>query len=222
MLRSACASLLLIAVGGVVAGCGLGDGTGRLDGTLYVRGCSQSNDYGSLAAPTGYSLAPTWFSADPIDSPPYEERLHPVNRIEIRVQTRGTRQEQADVLYVNVADEAPVAAALNQPLPLGPATNVRATLTLNETCQYAEEGNMELDGSITFTAFGSATGAAPPVDFSVEYGDRVAANLAVTVVDRRAITLGGVGSVPPTPVVAGQLTGSFDFIVQPGKAATPF
>jgi hypothetical protein len=206
----------------IAGGCGFGSGVGALDGSLFVRGCSQSNDYGSLSALAGYSLSPTFFEGDPVDSPTYERRFHPVNRINIRVENVGRRSETADVLFVTIADDAPVAAALNTPLPLGPATNVRATLKLNETCRYAE-ADAELDGTITFSAFGGATGGGMvPDNFHISFDDRVAATLKVTVVDRRALTLGGVGPVPTTPAVAGQLTGSFDFIVRPGRTNPQF
>jgi hypothetical protein len=94
-------------------------------------------------------------------------------------------------------------------------------LKLSQTCTYAEAG-IELDGTITFSAFGSATGGTPPPDFHIGFGDRLAATFTTTVVDRRSATLGGVGPVPTEPAVAGTMTGSFDFIVRAGKSGQPF
>jgi hypothetical protein len=207
----------IVAVG--VMGCNRG--TGTLSGELYVRSCSQSNDYGSLNALAGYTMNPDFFEAVPIDSPPWERRFHPINQLNMRMQNDGLHQELADVLHLNIGDVAMVAAVVGQPIALGPATNVRTTLELNQTCRYAEAG-IELDGTITFTAFGAAGSAPLPDNFSINIGDRLAASLSVTVVDRRAVTLGGVGPVPTTPAVAGQLVGSFDFIVQPGPAQPGF
>ncbi len=98
---------------------------------------------------------------------------------------------------------------------------MRATLKLNATCRYAE-ADAELDGTITFSAFGAATGGAVPDGFHISFGDRIAARLTATVVDRRALTLGGVGPVPTTPAVGGQLQGSFDFVVRAGRTNPQF
>jgi hypothetical protein len=217
MIKMMWSRLCVLALVAVSGGCGFGEGTGTLGGTLYVRGCNQDSDFGSLASPAGFNLSPIFFEGDPIDSPAYERLHHPVNHLDIRVQGHGLRENLADVLVVSISDEAPVAAAVGTPLALGPATDVRTSLKLNETCRYAEAG-IELDGTITFSAFGSATkGGAVPANFAVGYNDRVAATLTVDVVDRRAATLGGVGPVSTTPAVAGQLNGSFDFIVRPGR-----
>jgi hypothetical protein len=208
-LRAFAASFVTV----VVMGCN--GGTGTLVGSLYVRSCSQSNDYGSLTALAGYTMNPDYFQAIPVNSPPYERRFHPVNQLNMRMQNDGLHQEYADVLHLNIGDVAMVAAVVGKPIALGPATNVRTTLELNQTCRYAE-AQIELDGTITFTAFGAAGSVPLPDNFTINIGDRLAASLEVTVVDRRAATLGGVGPVPTTPAVAGQLSGSFDFIVQPG------
>ena len=205
----------------IAGGCGFGSGVGALDGSLFIRGCNQADDYGALGALLGYSMNPTYFVGDPVDSPAYERLHNPVNRISIRMQKSALREELADGLIVTIADDAGVAGAVNTALPLGPATNVRATLKLNETCRYAE-ADAELDGTITFSAFGSATGGAVPRDFHISFDDRLAATLQVTVVDRRALTLGGVGPVSTTPAAQGQLTGSFDFVVRAGRKNPPF
>jgi hypothetical protein len=201
------------------AGCGLGDGTGTFAGTLYVRSCTSESDFGASGAPAAYNMNPSFFVADPIDAPTGE--FHPVNRLEMRIQATGNREVEADLLFVNVADDMLVAQALGQPLPLGPATNVRASLALNRTCPQAESGS-ELDGTITFSAFGAAGSGALAPDFHIEFGDRLAATLQVTVVDRRTIALGGVGPVSTVPATSGQLAGGFDFIVHQGKTAQPF
>jgi hypothetical protein len=196
-----------------VAGCGLGDGTGMLSGTLFLRGCTHDYDYGSLAAPADYDMHPSYFVADPVNALASSRPLHPINKVSLRVQPSGNRADETDLLYINVADDAEVAAALDTPIAVGAATTVRATLTLNNTCPSAEV-EPELDGMMTWHAFGSATAVE-----GIQFGDRLAADFSFTVVDRRQIAIGGLGGVPTMPAATGAITGSFDFIVRQGKAA---
>ena len=82
---------------------------------------------------------------------------------------------------------------------------------------------MELDGTITFARFGQATaGAAVPENFAIRFEDPITATFSFDVVDRRALTLGGTGSVPATPETGGHLDGNFDFIVRQGRAAQAY
>jgi hypothetical protein len=201
-----------LALGALLAvGC-VGDGTGTLSGTLFVSGCTQDYDYG----PAGYDMNPTYFVADPINALASDMPLHPINKLEIRMQPTGNRADESDVLFVNVADDAQVAAAMGAALPIGATTNVRVTLTLHQTCPDAES-LPEIDGTITWMSFGSASATE-----GIQFGDRLAATFSGEVVDRRAIALGGTGSVSTAPAVSGHLDGSFDFIVRQGKAAQPF
>ncbi len=210
------ASALLGALCFVVAGCGLGDGTGTLSGTLYLRGCTHDYDYGSLMNPADYNMHPSYFVANPVNALASSEPLHPINKISMRIQPTGNRADEADLLFINVANDADVAGALGTPMPVGAATTVRATLTLNNTCPDAEV-QAELDGMITWTSFGSASATD-----GIQFGDRLAASFTFNVVDRRAIALGGLGGVPVQASAAGALSGSFDFIVRQGKAAQSF
>jgi hypothetical protein len=200
----------------------VGDGTGAVAGTLYLRGCSLTSDFGSLAVPKAYDMRPTFFVADPINVPQFlnngtvDPPLHPVNKVTIRVEPSGKTVEQADLLYIDVADDAQVVAAAGQPMEVGPTTVVRASLTLSETCPDAEVVP-ELDGTLTFTSFGSGD-----VKNGIQFGDRLAADFSFDVVDRRQIALGGVGAVPTDPATAGHIAGNFSFIVRQGKAGQDF
>jgi hypothetical protein len=91
-------------------------------------------------------------------------------------------------------------------------------LNLNATCPSASVG-MELDGTITWTSFGSAAPPNVPTSFDINPDDRLAATFSFDIVDRRALTLGGQGGVPVAPSAAGHVDGSFDFIVREGRAA---
>jgi hypothetical protein len=199
-----------------LAGCGLGDGTGDVSGTLYLRGCTHNYDYGSLAAPATYDMHASYFVANPVNALASSEPLHPVNKLSVRVQPSGNRADEADLLFVNVGDDADVAAMLGQPMTIGPATSVRATLALNQTCPDAEV-QAELVGTMTWTSFGSGKATD-----GIQFGDRLAATFMFTVVDQRQISIGGLGGVPLQPAAAGQISGSFDFIVRQGKAAQSF
>jgi hypothetical protein len=211
-----CAWTMAAALVLACAGCGLGDGTGSLSGTLYLRGCTHDYDFGSLGAPALYDMRPHYFVGDPINALQSSQPLHPVNKLAIRVQPDGKSVEEADALQVRVADDALVADALGQAIAVGPFTNVRASLSVIETCPDAETG-AELDGTITFGAFGSDAAAN-----GIQFGDHVAATFDFDVVDRRAIAIGGVGSVPTTAAAGGHISGSFDFIVRQGKAAQAY
>lgn len=200
----------------LVAGCGLGDGTGSVAGALYLRGCTHDYDYGALGAPAPYNMKPSYFVADPINSLASSEPLHPVNKVTLRVQPSGNRFDEADTLFVDVANDAEVAGAVGVPLAIGPTSNVRATLQLNQTCPSAEV-QAELDGTMTWTAFGSADATN-----GLQFGDRLAANFSFDVVDRRQIAIGGLGGVPVTPSAGGHIDGSFDFMIRQGKAAQSF
>ena len=200
----------------------VGDGTGAAAGTLYLRGCTLTSDFGSLAAPRPYDMHPSFFVADPINVPNFvnngsvEPPLHPVNKVTIRVQPSGKPTEQADLLYFDVADDAQVVAAAGQPMTVGATTVVRASLTLSETCPNAEVVP-ELDGTVTFTRFGEGQ-----VKNGIQFGDTLTATFSFDIIDRRQISIGGVGSVPVEPATAGHLEGNFNFIVRQGIAAQGF
>jgi hypothetical protein len=201
----------------LVGGCAVGEGKGALAGTLFIQSCTSDSSLGRPGAPAVYDMHPTFFVAEPIDDFP---RPMPMNRLAIRMQPTGNRLEEADVLYLNTASVREVAQALGQPIDIGPSTNVRATLQLNATCPD-RAGQAELDGTLTFTNFGQAAVSVPD-DFRINFGDRLTASFVFDVVDRRALTLGGVGSVSPDPSVAGHLEGNFDFIVRQGRAAQSY
>lgn len=200
----------------LTAGCDLGMGVGAAAGDLYLRGCTHQSDFGALGALAPFDLKPDFFVADPVNALASSEPLHPVNKVSVRIQPSGNRIDEADLLFFNVGDDAEVTRALGKPITVGPATNVRASLRLNQTCPSAEV-QPELDGTITFTQFGSGD-----VTDGIRFGDRLAATFSFDVVDRRAVALGGIGSVPPTPAAGGHIAGSFDFIVRQGKAAQGF
>jgi hypothetical protein len=197
----------------LLAGCQIGAGTGQVAGTVYLRSCANDTGLGTLAAPAAYTMNPTFFAAAPtLDF----SRPFPMNRLSIRVQPDGRRIEEADVLLITIASVGQVAAVQGQAISVGPDTNTRASLVLTNSCPQAEV-QMELDGSITFSAFGGAqAGAMPAADFSIDFGDHLAATFSFDIVDRRAIVLGGTAGITTDPTAGGHIDGNFDFIVRQG------
>ena len=199
-----------------VAGCGIGDGTGTVSGTLFLSGCTHDYNYGSLATPAGYDMNPTFFVADPVNALASSQPLHPINKVSIRVQPSGQQQDEADVLFITVANDAEVAAVLGAPMDVTGTSTVRATLTLNDTCPDAEV-EPALVGTMTWQSFGGATATD-----GIQFGDRLTATFAFNVVDQRAIAIGGLGGVPTDPAASGAISGNFDFVVRQGKAAQAY
>lgn len=206
----------------LAGGCALaevGEGVGRVDGSLFVRGCLDGEDYGAAGAPTAYAMNPTFFVVDPVEDSVLKAR--PVNRMQIRVQSTGNLPEEADVLWITIADVAPVAAAFNQVINVDTTSNVRASLPLNRSCRD-REATPQLVGQIVFGEFGKADGSAPPKDFQVRFGESIAAQFNFTVLDKRAQQLGGQGGVPTTPAVAGAIQGDFQMKVVASRSAQAY
>jgi hypothetical protein len=164
-------------------------------------------------------MHPGFFVAQPVDD--FPNKPQPINSVSIRVQPTGLNLNESDVLFIQVANSFDVANQLGQPLPVTADSNVRASLVLNETCPFAEV-QIELDGTLVFSTFGSANQTPVPNDFRIQFEDRLTASFSFQVVDRRASTLGGVGGVSTQPALAGQLAGDFNFVVRQGRAAQAY
>jgi hypothetical protein len=202
------------------AGCSVGVGTGSATGNLWMQQCTDDTALGSQAAPAAFDLHPRYYVALPINDS--RNLLQAMNHLQIRIQSAGNAVEEADLIYITVEDVEQVARALGQNIEVGPATNIRATLGLFRSCPKAPV-QLELDGVINFTQFGVIDPATPvQPGFRLQIGDPLQANFSFAVTDRRAITLGGVGSVTSTPVAGGNLGGNFAFSVTQGRAAQPY
>ena len=86
----------------------VGDGTGAASGPLWIHGCQDGHDLGTIEAPHDYDLLPTFFAGEPIGhiSEP------PVNRLIIRMQRNGNAVQINDMLYVDIPDSFKVAQCL--------------------------------------------------------------------------------------------------------------
>lgn len=195
--------------------------TSDRDCSLYAGLCTSYRDYGSRAAPAAYSMRPQFFVAEQVNDFP---RPQPNHRLLIRIQPTGNQIEHADALIFNVTSVRAVAQQLGAPIPVGPSTNLRASLLLGLTCPAAEvtaelDGAPAVSGGITFSSFGSARPGAPVGDdFHLVFDDRLAARFSFDLVDRRALTLGGSGAVSSEPALAGHIDGDFDFRFARGRS----
>ena len=227
-IASLCGALLSGAIA-LLSACQVGQGTGTVDGTLYIRQCAERSAVGATSVgttysigepgnPAQYSMKPKYFVAEAIDD---FSRLYPMNRLNVRVQSDGARIEQADVLFVSIASVYETALQLGKPVEIGPNSNVRATLSLAQACPMPEV-TPALQGTMTFSVLGSAQAERVPVDFRVTFDDHLAAQFELDVIDIRSATLGGSGSVPVDPAIGGHLSGYFDFIVRQGQSAQAF
>jgi len=196
----------------LLAACKNGSGSATI-ANLHVDPCYQK----SVKDAAVFDLQPDYFVADMVYAS--TDDAHPQNRLTIRVQTSGHRIDEADGLYLSAADSSMIANQLVQ--QIGPTSNLRGTLMLNATCPD-HPVTMELDGTVTFHKFGSASGSGASQDFKIVYGDELSADFDLKITDRRVTTLGGVASVPTDAQVSGELTGNFDFTVQPGRGAQAY
>jgi hypothetical protein len=211
----ACALILAIAS----TGCSVGTGAGAVTGSLWINQCTNELGLGTQAAPAAFDLHASYFVALPIDD---IQMVEPKNALTIRIQSAGNQIEEADMVFINVNSVALVAQQLDQNIVVGPDTNLRATLSLNRTCP-GHTPQLELDGVINFSKFGVTDPATPiPPAFNIKVEDQLSAYFEFDVVDRRALTLGGVGSVSPLPDAGGQLAGFFNMDVARGRQAQPF
>lgn len=107
---AACLPLAIIATGG----CGVGEGTGSVRGTLISDPqtllCNISADY---------DMKPDFFTAQPIDADPIVAPSFPANQLIVRLQQSGARVEDADALLFWIFDSAAVARCLRGASPGG-------------------------------------------------------------------------------------------------------
>ena len=109
---------------------------------------------------------------------------------------------------------------------------VRSSLSLLFTCHNANVVGLAVSGWIDFIDFGTAEqpdlppelrGEIKQEEFTVNFGDRLRANLHVELGDQRVITaIKREDLLIPSPLIGGTLDGSFDFDLERGRAAQPF
>jgi hypothetical protein len=103
---------VVLAGAALVAGCGVGDGTGAAVGTLFVNGCRPAALDGAFP---GYDLKPTFFAGQPIEDicpPPGNCPGERTNRLIIRMQRTGKRVEVDDTIYIDIENSVEVARCI--------------------------------------------------------------------------------------------------------------
>lgn len=96
----------------LLAGCGVGDGTGAAVGTLFVNGCRPVALDGAFP---DYDLKPTFFAGQPIEDicpPPGNCPGERTNRLIIRMQRTGKRVEVDDTIYIDIENSVEVARCI--------------------------------------------------------------------------------------------------------------
>jgi hypothetical protein len=87
----------------------VGEGSGAAFGPLWIHGCQDGEDLGSIGAPHDYDLLPTFFAGEPIGD---ISGGPPQNRLIIRMQRNGNAVQINDILYVDIPDSFKVAQCL--------------------------------------------------------------------------------------------------------------
>lgn len=199
-----------------------GQGSGQLEGTLFLRGCplQGSDDLTGMPNPLpAFRLNPTFFSAEPLPSLPPTQNVDQRNRerLAIRAQRDGWPQERTDGLLLYLTDVAALRASLGQtltlqdptltdpvtPLPTGPYSFVKAALYMNGTCPFGR-AQAYLQGTVRFTQLG------------MELGDPIQAEIVATVTDPRGTRA---AMVRENQDAAGELRGTVSLNVQTGSAS---
>lgn len=202
-----------------------GEGSGRLGGHLFLRGCpdsaeppvAEANQPSGMPTPLPpFELQPTFFAAEPMLA--VDPQLDPrgVNRLQVRLQRGSLRPERTDVflLYLVDVDHLPLGTPLPVtpprldepvvPLPSQSQPLVRAALLLRGTCRYARVEPM-LQGQVRINKLGLTTG--DELDMEI---------LSLAVQDPRGKRE---GKAPADWDAAGDLSGWFQMRIQRGPAS---
>lgn len=111
------AALASICCAATTVGCAVGDGTGRVTGTIEATQCEFGDSSGGLSGP--FDLEADFFAAVPIDADSILGPAFPANQMIIRVQHSGARLENANALMFWIFDSAKVARCLRGESPGG-------------------------------------------------------------------------------------------------------
>jgi hypothetical protein len=217
----------------LVGGCA-GEGTGRLAGTLFLRGCPPQDPTppGSSEVPSplpAFALDPVAFYGEVVrvlEPPPIRHPGATIDRIRIRLQRSTAKAERTDVFELIVPDIdralleqaaalgrgepgfpvlPPPVAGSSVPLPKDPFAFAHAGLQMHGSCEPLVV-QPQLRGYVRFNELGR------------DLGQYVDAEINLTVEDARAIR--EQGAMPQIVDTAGALSGTFRFQLRAGPAVT--
>ena len=173
-------------------------------------------DYGAAGRARALRHAPDRTSS-PIRSTRWRRRSRCTRstRLSLRVQPSGNRADEADLLYHQRRQRRRCRrAARPSRSAIGPTTNVRASLTLNQTCPD-RRGRAGARRHHDLAELRRAP-TRPTASSSAISWRRPSASTSSIGARSPSAALGG---VPTTPAASGHIDGSFDFVVRQGKAA---
>lgn len=225
-------SCALFALWGVAAGAGcIGEGSGQIQGSLFLRGCPAQDPTprGSHEVPNplpAFALDPAYFYAQVLhqNPTPAQREGEPLDRLHVRLQKGAEKPERTDVFELLVLDmnralrdqeqaiargergfpilPAPVAGS-TAPLPGDPYASARASLSLQSSCR-PQIVQPQFRGYVRLIEAGR------------ELGEWIEAEVGLTVEDQRATR--EQGGMPAFVDTAGALTGRFRVKLEAGAA----
>jgi hypothetical protein len=124
-------TVLVVAVGGLAAGCTVGNGAGKAEGVIFEYGCI--HDPSGLDVPTMYKLGgdqgPVFFAGVPTEDLLMGSNAMHTNEMHIRMQNNGLAIQYADTLYFDVLNSYEVARCVRGAIMNGqPQYNVTEPL----------------------------------------------------------------------------------------------
>lgn len=112
------ATLALLCCAATTVACAVGEGTGRVTGTIEAPQCTFDPPEG-ISSQKPFNLEADFFAAVPIDADSILGPAFPANQMIIRVQHSGARLENANALMFWIFDSAKVARCLRGESPGG-------------------------------------------------------------------------------------------------------
>jgi hypothetical protein len=202
--------LAVVAVAAASLACEVGQGSGRVYGSLKVAGCGEKDL-------SRYDMSPNFFGAISLK-----------DQLLIRIQRGGDLQEYNDNLVISVDDRTrvvdgePIAIELQRPpgsAPSVPAPLVRMTLSLRGTCGSGLVGGTDDPAVVLHAVRGSI------VFRSILRGDPSSSDTNSKRIEGsfRAVELEDPRHPEGSPARSvGTLNGEFKFFYQRGGPAQPF
>jgi hypothetical protein len=218
------------ALSGAAAGCG-SNGSGQLEGSLFLRGCEAQDPTprGSSQVPSplpSFVFDPAYFYGEVYRqyNSPLRHEGETIDRMRVRIQRGSEKPERADVFEILVLDMSralreqeqalargepgfpilpPPVSGATVPLPGDPYASARAALSLHASCSTLMV-QPQLRGHVRFIELGR------------ELGEWIEAEVDLTAEDARATR--EQGGMPQAVDTAGALKGRFRLQLRTGPA----
>ena len=104
-------AVIALSLGGLAAGCAVGNGSGTASGEIFQYGCILTpTDAAGVQLPRAYDLKPVFFAGEPFEDLSVTD-MH-TNQLLIRMQNNGLSIQYADTLYFDVINSYEVGRCL--------------------------------------------------------------------------------------------------------------